>query len=198
VTDLAQVSDDELLASLPRGIRNNNPLNLKTRGTKGQDGPFAVYNTPEEGVAAADRNLQAYHTKHGINTVAGVVNRWAPPNADGNHTAAYTAHVAGKLGVDPNAPLDMVNPETRRALIGAMGEFENGVPMAAPSTARARPCPAYVPAATQVARSPAKSLSERPGAPKPGVSQQLGLSRGSKSTRTPAATSRQAGWRARA
>lgn len=130
MTDLSQVSDADLLSSLPRGIRNNNPLNLKTRGTKGQDGPFAVYNTQDEGIAAADRNLQAYSTKHGLNTVAGIVNRWAPPNADGNHTAAYTAHVASRMGVDPNGRLDMVNPQTRKALIGAMGEFENGTPIA--------------------------------------------------------------------
>lgn len=138
MTDLSQVSDADLLSSLPRGIRNNNPLNLKTRGTKGQDGPFAVYNTPDEGLAAADRNLQAYSTKHGLNTVSGIVNRWAPPTADGNHTAEYTAHVAGRLGVDANATLDMVNPETRKALIGAMGEFENGTPIT-PSAAPANP-----------------------------------------------------------
>jgi hypothetical protein len=130
VTDLSQVSDEELLASLPRGVRNNNPLNLKARGTAGQDGAFARYTSMQEGLDAADRNLQAYHTKHGINTVSGVVNRWAPPAADGNHTAAYTAHVAQRMGVDPNAPLDMTSAETRRALLGAMGEFENGAPVA--------------------------------------------------------------------
>ena len=112
----------------PRGLRNNNPLNLEATvnwtGMQGNDGRFAVFPDMEQGVAAADRNLQAYHQKHGINTVAGVINRWAPPNE--NDTGAYVATVADRLGVDPNEPLDMADPQVRRAMLDVMADVENG------------------------------------------------------------------------
>lgn len=122
-------------ASAPRGIRNNNPLNIEAGDfTKGQpgfagsDGRFAKFETPEHGVAAASKLLDVYEQKHGLNTVAGIVNRWAPPS-DGNNTMAYAADVAGRLGIDPNAP---VPKEMRPQLIAAMAHHENG--RAAPGT----------------------------------------------------------------
>ncbi|MHB8272977.1 hypothetical protein, partial [Bradyrhizobium sp.] len=118
-------------AMAPRGIRNNNPLNIEAGdftksqpGFAGSDGRFAKFETPEHGLAAASALLDSYGRK-GINTVAGIVNRWAPPS-DGNNTMAYAADVAGKLGIDPNAP---VPPEKRGQLIAAMAQHENGVPV---------------------------------------------------------------------
>lgn len=116
-------------ANAPRGIRNNNPLNIEAGDfTKGQpgfagsDGRFAKFETPEHGVAAANKLLDVYEQKHGLNTVAGIVGRWAP-SADGNNTMAYAADVAGRLGIDPNAP---VPKEMRPQLIAAMAQHENG------------------------------------------------------------------------
>lgn len=120
MADLSQLSDDELLASLPRGVRSNNPLNLKDTG-----GRFRTFASPDEGMAAADANLSAYGSKHGINTVAGVVNRWAPPS-DGNDPAAYAAHVAQRTGFKPDQRIDLADPNTRQQLLSAMSEYENG------------------------------------------------------------------------
>lgn len=113
----------------PRGIRNNNALNIEDGpfaksqpGYAGSDGRFAKFETPEHGTAAASALLDSYDTKHGLNTVAGIVNRWAP-TSDGNNTMAYAADVAGKLGLDPNAP---VPKEMRPQLIAAMAQHENG------------------------------------------------------------------------
>lgn len=125
----------------PRGVRNNNPLNIEDGpfaksqpGYAGSDGRFAKFGAPEHGIAAASSLLDSYDAKHGLNTVAGIVNRWAPPS-DGNNTSAYAADVAGKLGIDPNAP---VPKELRPQLIAAMASHENGVPFkvaqAAPQT----------------------------------------------------------------
>lgn len=123
-------------ATQPRGIRNNNALNIEDGpfaksqpGYSGSDGRFAKFQTPDHGVAAASALLDTYDQKHGLNTVAGIVNRWAPPS-DGNNTMAYASDVAGKLGIDPNAP---VPPAMRPALIAAMAQHENG--QAAPGTA---------------------------------------------------------------
>ncbi len=114
----------------PRGIRNNNPLNIEAGGFTqsqpgfaGSDGRFAKFEKPEQGVAAANALLDSYEHR-GINTVAGIVNRWAPPGE--NDSGAYVRAVAGKLGLDPNAP---VPRELRPQLIAAMGQHENGRPI---------------------------------------------------------------------
>lgn len=119
-------------ASLPRGMRNNNPLNIEAGGfTQGQpgfsgsDGRFAKFETPEQGVGAANKLLDVYRDKHGLNTVAGIVGRWAP-SADGNNVSAYAENVAKRLGIGPNDPIP---PEMRQQLIGAMGQHENGRPI---------------------------------------------------------------------
>lgn len=124
-------------ASAPRGIRNNNPLNIEDGdfaksqpGYTGSDGRFATFAAPEHGVAAADTLLNTYQTKHGLNTVAGIVGRWAPAS-DHNDMKAYATHVASQLGIGPNDP---VPPEMRPQLIAAMAQHENGRPLAAPAT----------------------------------------------------------------
>lgn len=121
-------------ASQPRGFRNNNPLNIEAGnftqsqpGFAGSDGRFAQFGSMDQGLGAADKLLQTYAGK-GINTVAGIVNRWAPPS-DNNPTSAYAATVAKAVGVDPNAPLNMADPAVRQKVIGAMAQFENGKPL---------------------------------------------------------------------
>lgn len=117
-------------ANQPRGVRNNNPLNLQPlssgqwAGQTGTDGRYATFATPEAGMAAADQNLQAYATKHGISTLAGVITRWAPPNE--NDTAAYIKTVANDLGVDPNAKLDLSDPQVRQSVLQSMSKVELG------------------------------------------------------------------------
>jgi hypothetical protein len=136
VSGFASVSDDELLASLPRGVRNRNPGNIEDGdfarslpGYQGGDGRFAVFDSLDSGTAAQAKLLGSY-SKRGINTVEGVVNRWAPPKE--NNTGAYVRFVSQKLGVDPKAPLDLNDERVTMALAEAMAEHENGVPVRAP------------------------------------------------------------------
>lgn len=118
----------------PRGIRNNNPLNLEASpftqrqpGFAGSDGRFGRFGSMDQGFAAADNLLQSYGQR-GINTVGGIINRWAPAN-DGNPVSAYAQFVARKAGVDPNTQIDMSDPAMRQRILGAMAEFENGRPV---------------------------------------------------------------------
>lgn len=132
---LSNMSDADLMAAigrqkLPRGIRNNNPGNIEDGpfarsqpGYKGSDGRFAIYDSPEAGTAAKTALLGSYGRK-GINTVEGVVNRWAPPTE--NDSGSYAQFVSQKLGVDPRAPLDMGDPGTLSRLSAAIAERENG------------------------------------------------------------------------
>lgn len=119
-------------ANAPRGVRNNNPLNIEAGdftksqpGFSGSDGRFAKFDTPQNGLAAAHALLDVYDTKHGLNTVNGIVGRWAP-GTDGNNVSAYASDVAQRLGIDPNAPIPK---EMRPALVAAMAQHENGVPV---------------------------------------------------------------------
>lgn len=118
-------------SSIPRGMRNNNPLNIEAGnftasqpGFSGSDGRFARFETPDQGFSAAEHLLASYGGR-GINTVAGVINRWAPAS-DNNPVNAYAGSVASALGIRPNDRIDLNDPQIRSKLADAMARFENG------------------------------------------------------------------------
>lgn len=117
------------LSDAPRSIRTNNPgaLNYgpfaQRYGAVGSDGRLAIFPDVETGRRAMSGLLDTYERQHGLNTVAGIINRWAPPNVDNNSTGLYIKTVASKLGVDPNAPL---TAQHRPALMDAMAAYEAG------------------------------------------------------------------------
>jgi hypothetical protein len=122
-------------ASLPRGMRNFNPGNIEDGafarsqpGYVGSDGRFAKFDTMEHGVGAQAGLLGKYGEK-GVNTVTAIVNRYAPPSENGKATENYIRFVAGNLGVDANAPLNLADPNIRQKLALTMSQFENGRPV---------------------------------------------------------------------
>ncbi len=118
-------------ASQPRGIRNNNALNIERspfadrQGAVGDDGRFARFETPAAGIAAAAELLQIYQSRHGLNTIAGIIGRWAPAG-DGNDVSAYAAAVSRSTGFGVDQELNLQNPATMQAVLTAMIEHENG------------------------------------------------------------------------
>jgi hypothetical protein len=68
------------------------------------------------------RNLQGYQSAHGINTLAGIINRWAPPQE--NDTASYIADVAKQTGFGAQQQLDLSDRKTVAPLISAMIKHE--------------------------------------------------------------------------
>ena len=122
--------------SLPRGIRNNNPGNIDQRkpkraGWQGAvpsaqltDSRFEQFIAPEWGIRALAKTLLTYSRKHGLNTVRGIIDRWAPPVE--NNTEAYINQVAGKLGVSPCSPINVQDPKVMRVLVSAIIQHENG------------------------------------------------------------------------
>jgi len=114
----------------PLTERYNNPGALeyqswmeKYGARLGPNGRYAAFDSPDAGYGVMSKVLDTYQNKHGLNTVAGIVNRWAPSSVDNNSTGTYTQKVAAALGVDPNAPL---SPEQRPALMRAMASYESG------------------------------------------------------------------------
>jgi hypothetical protein len=116
-----------------RGLRDNNPGNIEGTDSSGWQGqvvpggdlPYLQFQSPEYGIRAMAVTLGTYNSSYGLNTITGIVSRWAPPSE--NNTAAYIASVASQMGVDPNATLNMADPGTIASLISAIIVQENGV-----------------------------------------------------------------------
>ncbi len=123
---------------MPRGIRNNNPMNIRENHlvdfdwvgehALNLDPEFEEFSTPEYGLRAGARILRNYRTKYGLVSVAGIINRWAPPKNDKgefeNDTASYIQSVSNQLGVNPS---DNLQPEDYPLLMAAIVKHENGV-----------------------------------------------------------------------
>jgi hypothetical protein len=100
---------------------NNNYGNIRPVGEKTG---YQSFKTPEEGVAAIDNQVRIFGSKYGVNTLEGVINRWAPPE-DNNNTAALIAEASRVTGLKPNDKIDLSNPATRAVLIGAIIKQES-------------------------------------------------------------------------
>lgn len=109
----------------PRGIRNNNPGNLRSWMGAGSAGGYATFSSPEAGITAMAKNLLAYQDRHGISTIGGIANRWAPAG-DGNNPAAYAASLAKQTGFGSDQHLDLHDPHVLAPLISAITKNENG------------------------------------------------------------------------
>ncbi|WP_322629942.1 hypothetical protein [Halothiobacillus sp.] len=110
----------------PLGIRQNNPGNIRHwKGAYTASTGFAVFPTAKSGIEAMTANLMAYNRKYHLNTIDGIINRWAP-SSDGNNTRGYIADVARHTGFAPNAQLNMSDPKTMTKLVRSMIQHENG------------------------------------------------------------------------
>lgn len=112
-----------------RGIRNNNPGNLedgpfarRQPGYAGSDGRFAIFEDAASGIRAQERLLSDHYFGKGINTVRGIVAKYAPAS-DGNDVSAYADFIAKRAGVSPTDPI--TDPATQRKVSQAMRVFES-------------------------------------------------------------------------
>jgi len=117
----------------PRGIRNNNPGNIRLSETvwQGQqpfqsDPDFAVFSTPLYGLRALMKTLLTYYRRYDLDTVQSLINRYAPPYE--NATDFYTEQVAEALEVDRTDKINVTEKQTLIALARAIVIHENGNP----------------------------------------------------------------------
>lgn len=119
-------------ANLPRGIRNNNPGNLRMGSSNWQgmvphnqntDGAFEQFETYVYGVRAMTKLLMNY-IYGGYNTIRSILYRYAPP-ADNNNTEAYVNAIVAATGISDNAYLS-TDKATMQKLVTAMAYYENG------------------------------------------------------------------------
>jgi hypothetical protein len=89
------------------------------------DERFATFKDTEHGIRAAARILNTYREEHGIDTISGIINRWAPPE-DNDHTLEYINNVSKQTGIDQNRKIVAGNNETTKSILKAMARQENG------------------------------------------------------------------------
>jgi hypothetical protein len=118
---------------LPRGIRNNNPGNIRLSGVKWQgqkpqqaDVSFVEFTEPVFGLRALMRLLLTYYLKYRLDTVESIINRFAPPYE--NATDHYIFSVARRMGVSRCAALEVTAKPVLLSLARAIVLHENGRP----------------------------------------------------------------------
>jgi len=125
------------VVQLPRSVRNNNPGNIRIgdpwqglmdidemNADQKQERSFCVFQSPKWGFRALATVLITYQDKHDINTIVGIINRWAP-SAE-NDTHSYIVDVALRTNLNENAPLDLHTYEHLAPICKAIATHEAG------------------------------------------------------------------------
>ncbi|MDR1370944.1 MAG: structural protein P5 [Dysgonamonadaceae bacterium] len=117
---------------MSRGLRNNNPLNIRNNPDKFQgeikpstDKAFKQFSTPAYGYRAAFVTLGTYLSR-GKNTIEKIIGSWAPPSE--NNTDGYIEKVERWSGISRNKILTVDSGEDYVKIVIAMSRVENGVP----------------------------------------------------------------------
>lgn len=116
---------------LPRGYRNNNPLNIRINPANNwvgkvknnTDGVFEQFTSIKYGYRAALVLLRNY-IRNGNTTIQQIISRWAPTNE--NYTTSYIKHVCTTMGATPSTVIDASSVDQMASLVYAMAIVENG------------------------------------------------------------------------
>ena len=118
---------------LPRGLRNCNPGNIRITTDKWlglreeqTDKEFFQFEEMRWGYRALICTLQNYRRKHGLQTIAEMIGRWAPHTE--NNTSGYISRVCKEMQVPSSYVPNVEDKGTMCALAAAISEVENGVP----------------------------------------------------------------------
>lgn len=115
---------------IPRGIRNNNPLNIRIGNVwlgevqVNTDGEFEQFVNMRYGLRAAFVLLRRYICHYRLTTIAQIISRWAP--ASENMTENYIGHVAKMTSLATDQSLDYYDKVTMCKLVQAMAYYECG------------------------------------------------------------------------
>ncbi|MBQ7531863.1 MAG: hypothetical protein IJT12_09180 [Paludibacteraceae bacterium] len=126
----------EKKTGLPRGYRNNNPLNIRRtqyahlwKGVKPlrehTDKEFLQFKEMAYGFRAAFCVLRTYIGDYKLKTIDAILRRWAPENE--NDTEGYIRLVAHLTRLDVHYPLDWDYKAHMVPLVRAMATVENGI-----------------------------------------------------------------------
>lgn len=115
-----------------RGIRNNNPLNIRKSSVAWQgklvessDPSFEKFTSIEWGIRAGIVNIRTYIKKYHCDTIQAIITKWAPAS-DGNDTKAYIDTVCKKTQLPANKRLKATDKNLICMLVWAMIQVECG------------------------------------------------------------------------
>lgn len=115
---------------IPRGIRNNNPLNIRIgnvwlgESPNPTDPDFEQFVNMTAGIRAGFVLLRRYINHYHRNTIPQIISAWAP--ASENNTQRYIDFVCSSMGFNPEERIIFEDKETMIQLVDAMIRFENG------------------------------------------------------------------------
>lgn len=115
--------------NLPRGIRNNNPLNIKIgndwQGERpNTDGVFEEFTTMQYGLRAAFIILRKYINKYERNTIRKIVHSWSP---DGSRVESiYMSSVSKWSAIGLDDPIKYEDRDTMCKIVQGMAKVETG------------------------------------------------------------------------
>lgn len=115
---------------ITRGIRNNNPLNIRVGNVwlgevkNPTDPHFEQFNSMEYGLRAGFVLLRRYIRHYKRQTIEDIISSWAPSNE--NNTRAYIDTVVRVSGIPRNEILHYGNKDAMCKLVDAMCYVENG------------------------------------------------------------------------
>lgn len=116
---------------IPRGIRNNNPLNIR-RGcnwiglSKHQTDPaFCQFDSMAYGLRAGLIIIRTYIQRYNLNSIHAIVSRWAPPKE--NDTNAYVKSVSSMMKMHALQTFEFGDRRRIVALVSAMCKVETGI-----------------------------------------------------------------------
>jgi hypothetical protein len=122
--------------TLPRGIRNNNPLNIihspanhwQGLSTPPSDGHFCRFTSPFYGYRAAFKLLYRYWHDYRRRTIRGICYKWAPAGDGNNQPELYAKAVAknAKFSITRNLPAPEDDRDLWVRIVLAMTLVENG------------------------------------------------------------------------
>lgn len=117
----------------PRGIRNNNPLNIRIGNVwlgevqNPTDPHFEQFVSMEYGVRAACVLLRRYIRHYGRKTVPAIIAAWAPSNE--NNTTRYIDFVCNHAKLAQEQEIEFADKNTICNIVEAMAIYENGMPI---------------------------------------------------------------------
>ena len=120
-----------MATKVPRGIRNNNPLNIRIGNTwlgevpRPTDSDFEQFVSMKYGLRAAFVILRRYIRRYNRNTPAKIIRAWAPGSE--NNTKNYINVVCKRSNILPDEVIKFEDVGTMVRLVYAMAYMECGV-----------------------------------------------------------------------
>ena len=123
---------------MSRGLQNCNPGNIRQSKVRykgevrpSRDSAFKQFESLAWGYRAIFVLLDTYRIRYGLDTIRGMISRWAPPSE--NHTETYIRAVADAVGIPAAAPFSTRDTAAAMRSIVVRSRVSSGCPSGIPT-----------------------------------------------------------------